>query len=484
METRKPNLIPGVTLGTRRGDGRVDWNAAADARYQVRHADTFLNRFTSLSSAYRDADEALINSRDNSRFMRSDIGIRECLDTRQRSVAMLNWHIEPETDWSPSQREFCDFLEQVCRRISHFTEYRRNCQHAIWYGKYGIQHRWGTQVVAGRNVCLPTPRHQDDWGWQPLNGDKLIFRQHVPGLSGKPGAYEGQLGIRVGSLHKAGDVVGGRWRIEPTDFGLGYFLSPSERRLLLVHKHQIEDAAYEDGARAGSIYGVGIRSVIYWEWVQKQETLSFLMEYMERMAGGIQVWKYPQGNVQAHDETRAAAESYNSGQEHILLVPVPPADGGQYGVEVIAPGFQGVETLHALLTEFFGHRIKRYILGQVLSSESEATGLGSGVASLHSQTLLQILKSDATALEETMTSDLLDSLIQINVQKGNWTAPGFRPRFIIETDEPDVEKKLEAWTRLIDRGVKFRLSDLYGLVGAAIPGQDDAVLEPRPVSTR
>lgn len=475
MPSRNQMPSPGVTVGKRSANGRIEWASPPSLRYPVRHIDTFRTRFSSLASVYRDYDEALLDSRDNSRFMRNDVGIRECLDSRQRSVAMLNWHIEPEDEFSKDQREFCDLLEQICRRISHFTEYRRNCQHAIWYGKYAVQHRWATQKIGGKSIYLPTPRHQDDWGWQPLSGDKLVFRQPRAGIAPNPGAYEGQLGIRVGSTFHAGDMIEGRWRVEPTDYGLAYFLTPSERRLLLVHKHQVEDAAYEDGARAGSIYGVGIRSVVYWEWVQKQETMSFLMEFLERMAGGIQVWKYPQGNAQAHDETRAAAEAYNSGQQHILLVPVPTADTGQYGVEVIDPGFNGVETLHSLLTEYFGHRIKRYILGQVLSSESEATGLGSGVADLHSQTLLQILKSDATALQETLTSDLLDSLIQINVQKGIWSEPGFRPRFVIETESPDVDKKLQAWTSLMDRGVKFRLTDLYNLVGAGIPGQDDGV---------
>jgi phage gp29-like protein len=61
----------------------------------------------------------------------------------------------------------------------------------------------------------------------------------------------------------------------------------------------------------------------------------------------------------------------------------------------------------------------------VLSSESAATGLGSGVANLHLDTLLQILKSDATNLEETLTSDLLDSILRVNVQKGIWHDPGF-----------------------------------------------------------
>lgn len=212
-------------------------------------------------------------------------------------------------------------------------------------------------------------------------------------------------------------------------------------------------------------------------WIQKQQTMAYLMEFIERMAGGIQIWKYPQGNMQAHEETKAAAEGYNSGEQHVLLVPVPAGDVGQYGVEVVNTGFDGLETLHSLLTQFFANRIKRYILGQVLSSESAATGLGSGVADLHAETLLQILKSDATNLEETLTCELLESLIRINVQKGLWHEPGFRPRFVIETEEADVQAKLQAWCNLLDRGLPIRKSDLYDMIGAATPGPGDDVLD-------
>lgn len=478
-------MMPGVIAGKRGENGRIQWDAPNGGRVLVSTTDSFLNNYSSLASVFRSPDEAMIDSRDNSRFMRQDIGIRECIDSRQRSVALLNWHIEPENDKSPDQVEFCGLLEKVCRRISHFTEYRRNCQHAIWYGHYGIQHRWGVQIVDGKSIYMPTPRHQDDWGWQPLNGDKLVFRQARADAEMPPGGYEGQIGIRVGYRYSIGDVIRGRWTVEgvqeyspiqATDFGLAYFLTPAERRLMLVHRHHVEDAAYEDGLRAGSIYGIGIRSVIYWEWKQKQETMAFLMEFIERMSGGIQIWKYPSGNQQAFEATKLAASNYNSGQEHILMVPVPPGDIGQYGVDVIEPGFGGIEVLQNMIHEYFGHRIKRYILGQILSSESDATGLGSGVAELHTDTLLQILKSDAINLEETLTSDLLMQIIRINVDRGVWRDPGFRPQFAIETEEADVDKKLEAWTALLDRGLSIRKKDLYDIIGAAAPTPEDDVL--------
>lgn len=476
--------LSNMRFGKRGLDGRINWAPPNDGRQLVAHVDTFINRYSSIASVYRDADEALIDDRDNARYMRNDLGIRECIDSRQRSVSLLGWHLQPEDDKSEDQTTFCSMLEKIIRKISHFTEYRWSCQNAIWYGKYGIQHRWGVQVIDNKSVYLPTPRHQDDFGWQPLHGDKLVFRQKPIGWGNMPpGGYEGQLGIRVGGNFGLGDVINGRWKVEsvqsqvqPTDYGLAYFLTPAERRLMLVHKHHIEDAAYEDGLRAGSMYGIGIRSVIYWEWKQKQETLAYMMEYLERMSGGIQIWKYPSGNKQAEDAATAAAENYNSGQQHILLVPVPPGDVGEYGVEVNEPGFGGIEVVQQLVEGYFSHRIKRYILGQVLSSEAEATGLGSGVAELHLDTLLQIIRSDAINLEETLTSDLVATIIKVNVEKKVFADPGFLPRFTIETEEPDIDKKLEAVAQMMDRGLKVASKPVYEMIGMEPPGPDDEII--------
>lgn len=469
------NRMAGVEFLMHGADGSKQWVAPNMGRYPISHIDTFQSYFSSFSKVYRDSDEALIDSRENARFMLNDVGVRECLEARKRMVSLLNWHIEPEDSKSSDQKQFCEMLEKIVRRIKNLTEYRFWMQMAIWFGKVGIQHRWRAEVVGGKSIWMPKGRHQDDDGWRPIHGDKLVFRQERPQMV--QGAYEGQMGIRVGWMHhKEGDVIQNRWRVESTNYGLAYFLSPSERRLLLVHKHHREDAAFEDGIRAGSINGLGIRSIIYAEWLQKQETMAFMMSYVERMAGGITIWKYPQGNQQAEAETKAAAENYNSGQEHALLVPVPLGeDGNQYGVEVMEPGFQGIEILQNLIKDYFGNRIKRFILGQVLSSEAESTGMGSGVADLHLDTLLQIIKSDATAHEETLSSELLEAIIKINVDKKTFADPGFKPRFVCETEEPDVDKKLEACIALMDKQIKFRQNDLYDLVGMAMPTPTDLV---------
>jgi phage gp29-like protein len=452
--------------------GRIRFMPPNFGEFPVSHISTFQGYYGSAAKVYRDYDEAIKASLDNARYMRNDCGVMECIEARQRAVCLLNWHIEPEDEKSHEQKELCEALTKILQRIRRFTEYRYNLMHAIWYGKYAIQHRFGWQDVGGKMRLLPTPRHRDDTGWLPINGDKLVFRHDATNIPSD--GYFGQMGIRVGQHYSAGDTLMDRHRIEATERGMAYFLSPWQRNLLAVHKHTIEDAAYEDGIDAGTIHGVGIRSRIYWEWVQKQESLAFLMEYLERSAGGIELWHFPAGNAQAKAEVEEAAKKRIGNGRNLMLVPIPMGDDGhQYGVQVIEPGMAGIDTLHSILTDYFGHRIKRYILGQVLSSEAEATGLGSGVAELHLDTLMQIIRYDAQNLEETLTFELLRQIQTFNFPK----SAGIHLTFRVDTESPDVEKKLEAWARAYEMGCRLRERDVMDMIGAAMPAAEDRVLQ-------
>jgi phage gp29-like protein len=440
----------------------------------VPHVLSFQGLFGTWSRVYRASDEALKDSLENARFMRNDPTIMECVESRQRSVALLPWHLEPEDEKSHDQEDLCNKIEKVLNRIRRFTEYRRVLLEAIWYGRSGIQHSWNWNSVAGHMRLMPHAiRGQEDMGWLPIHGDKLVFRYD----DGTYDTWPGQVGIRVGARFGALDrIMTERWaeRVEPTDRGPAYFLTDYERDQIIIHKHMIEDGAYEDGVDAGTIHGVGIRSRIYWTWFQKQQALAFLMEYMERSAGGIEVWTYPWGNKDALSKVKAAAEYRISGGHNITFVPKPLGeDKDAYGVEFVEPGMQGIELLKELITDMYGHLIKRYIMGQVLSSETAPTGLGSGVSELHLDTLLQILSYDGNNLEETITTELVR-----RIKDWNWpSAKDIDIRFKIDMEEPDVLEKLESWMRVYEMGAALKERDVMDLVGAAIPTEDDKILQ-------
>jgi len=433
------------------------------------HVVTFQGILRNVARTYYVSDEAMQHSWENARFMRNDPGIMECLEQRQRSTALLGWHLEAEDEKNAAQKTLVDELSAIIRQIPNFLKYRENLLYALWYGKYAVAHRYRWKTIGGK-MRVAVER------WRPVNGDKLVFR-----YDDGTGEYDDdQVGIRVGAGYTAGSQIANRWVIErfgkiaPTDHGLAYFLEHWERPLLAIHKHMIEDAEYEAPDRAGAIHGVGIRNRLYWLWYQKQETLAWLMEYLERSAFGMEIWSYPAGNAQAKADTLKAAEERIGQGRNIVLVPRhPDSDVLSTDVKRIEPGMAGADALDRIIREYFGWQIKRYILGQILTSETASTGLGSGVATIHLDTYLQIVRYDAINLGETLTTDLVQPLLRYNWPK----YAGCPIRFVIETESPDVEGKLVAWERAYNMGLKLRAADVAELIGAAIAQPDEDTLQ-------
>jgi len=434
------------------------------------HVLTFQGILSSIARVYRPSDEALRDSYSNARFMRNDCSIMECLEQRKRSTALLDWHLEPEDATDPAAQWVADQLTKIVSRIPRFMQYRDSLLDALWYGRSAIRHRYEWQIVDKRNrICVAE--------WAPVHGDKLVFRYDDG--TGKHTAEN--VGIRVGAGYAAQHPALKQWaditkgeKIEPTDWGLAYFLDPWEREMLAIHKHQIEDGEYEDPENAGRIHGIGIRSRIYWCWFQKQEALAWLMEYLERSGFGIEIWYYPYGNPEAKAKTREAAEERIGQGRNIIMVPRPVGDQAQsYGVERIEPGMAGAGLLQDILTTYFGHQIKRYILGQTLTSEASNTGLGSNLGEIHLATYMDIIRYDATNLQETLTTELVDRLKLYNF-------PAYRDvrvLFKIKTESDRIEERLNAWRQAYDMGIKLKARDVYDMIGAAEPGPEDDALQ-------
>ncbi len=440
----------------------------------LRHPFTFQGIAGSQAKVYRPSDEAIQDSFDNAKFMRNDVTVMECVEMRQRMVALLDWSIEPEDSKDPEQVGVADILTKMLKKIPRFMQYRENLLHATWYGKYGIQHKWGYRWVAGKMRPMPLK-------WLPVNGDKIVFR-YDDGLNDH---RADQIGIRVGagiysapdmqnSLQQSMDRRGFHGKIESTDHGLAYFLDTWERILLAVHKYRIEDGEYHDPSNAGRIHGLGIRSVIFWTWFQKQETLANMMEYLERSATGIEIWYYPMANADAEKKMRKAAEEKIGNGRNVILVPRPTGEDGQvYGVERIEPGMAGVEQLKSVVTEYFGHSIKRYILGQTLTTEASATGLGSTLADVQLDTLMQIVRYDSMLLEETIETDLLSPIKKLAFPDHANVDYKFR----IHTSEPDADSMIGAMMKAYDMGLRIDAQQIRDLIGSPKPEEDAEVLD-------
>lgn len=428
----------------------------------IPHITTFQSLISSASKTYRNPDQAIRQSRENAIIMRNDCAIMECLEARQRRTALLNWHIEPDDPKSLDQKDLADKVTKALTETPRFTEYRRVLLEALWFGRYGVENIFGFDYRLGRRRTVIKK-------WLPRHGDKLVFRFD----DGEHKYRDDEVGIRVMTMGLKGDDVLGRYKVEPTDQGLAYFLEPWERSRLVIHRHMIEDAAYEDPMSAGSIHGVGIRSRIYWTWFQKQETLAMLMEYMERTSQGLWVYRYPAGNPQALAEVRKIAEQQTV--SNVILMPASPGDPAMdaYAIERVEPNAAGSEVLMRIGKEYFGELIKRYILGQTLTSEAQATGMGSGVSEAHRETLDDIVEYDAQNLEETLTTDLVEVVKNFN----HPDARNIKLRFKIDTESSGADKQLDAAERAWNIGLKIKSADIYDMIGLSKPAEDDEVLQ-------
>jgi hypothetical protein len=429
-------------------------------RATLPHLIMFSGMNTSLSRSYRHADEAMRDSIPNAHMMLNDPQITEPLFARMRKTALYNWHIEPGNSKDPEQKALAKEIEGIIKRTPYFTMYRFALQLAIWYGRYANENQFGSRRdERGRRQYYVSK-------WTPVSGDKLVFRYD----DGRGEFDPDQVGIRVSPALAPRDIIAGDRALEPTAEGMAYFLEPWEQKAWVIHKHMRMDGEYEDPLSAGKIHGVGLRSFLYWIWLLKQEALAQLTEIVEKSARGFTIYWYPSGNDTARDEVEKIARE--QAHQNIILMPKDP-ELEQYGIDNIEPNIQGLTALQDLIKEHFGHQIKRLILGQTLSSEADATGMGSGVADLHMDTLMEISKFDSLALEETLTRHLVAPLRDYNYPRYRHIDLYFK----IDCDTAKPAEELDAAERMWRMGVKLKTSEVMDRAGFSKPDQDDEVLQ-------
>jgi phage gp29-like protein len=441
------------------------------------HVVTFQGIISSVSRVYRYYDEAMKASLENARFMRNDLTIMEPVEQRRRACALLNWHLEVDDEDDPAQKKLAEDLTKLVKQIPNFLKFKEVLLDAVWFGKNAVQFAWKWKRCNGVTPVNDFGQNLVIDRWKPLHGDKVVFRYDDGTREYDPN----QVGIRVGAGYTAGDKgiqgrlsASGRRKVEPTDYGLAYFLEPYERQLLAIHKHMVEDGEYEDPQSAGKIHGLGIRSRIYWTWYLKQECFAHMMEFLERSSTGIEIWYYPWGNPDAKALVEKAAQDRIGNARNIILMPRPVGEDAQaFGIEMVQPNLAGIEAMRTLIDEYFGNLIMRYVLGQTMTNKPQSAGLGSDLPQIQLGSYLQIIRYDAINLGETLTTDIVDVLKEKNYPH----LTDMPCRFVVDTESEDVESKLTAWKSAYEVGVKTKASDWLKMIGASKPEGEDEVIQ-------
>lgn len=450
-----PLLDPAVVAGTPSPEVVEAAKPMTDsAGFLLPHYRTFSAVFNQFSKVYRwTSDEAIKHSSVNALAMRRDVFIMGVLRERGLAVVQTPWHIEPEDPKDEVQKDAAGRLTDVIKRTPFLQRMLLNLHEASWYGRYASQVRTGPAKILGQEATIVADH-------RPVNGDKIQF------------LWDGTPCVMVQSM-ATGDLAKQGATIKTGERSPMLVLDkPYWRDRFVIHTHETDDADYFESEMAGGVHGVGIRSRIYWAWWLRDELLSWMISYMEKVgAGGMRLFYYEDGNATAKANAEQAARDYS--QSAALAVPLPAgADKKTAGVEIIQAPMGGIDTLCAIIADYFERHIERYIIGQSMSSKTEATGIGGDAqAGMKADSKYRIIKFDCNNLEESLTTDLVRPLQALN-------CPGIdcRMAWVFDLETPESKDRLEACNTVISMGIAVKVDEVRAFAGLSKPDPDDEVV--------
>lgn len=354
-------------------------------------------------------DQALNDSIPNALAMENDPVIYSALNDRQIQTAQVSWHIEPFDETNPAEVEAAQAITRTIEHMPGRQQYRMWLLDAIWRGKSAVEMVYQWDFSNGRRTLRPVD-------WWPLNGDKL---------RGNPAR---EWGVYVYGAFPGSAIS--------SDQGMVHMLTPGERQQFVIHQFEPRDANWMQPNFAGQVLGVGLRSRIYWFWWLKTNTFAMLTNYLERFAQGVTILRYPAHDAQAKQEMIALAQQQWG--KAVMIFPRWPSERGNDSNDFqrIEAGTASPALLQELVTNYYDSEIRRAILHQDLTTGTAPTGMGSGVAMAHSDTMSRVVKYDCIDLQETEQRDLVNMLYR-------WDFPGIRPgRIVYEIDDPNAEELL------------------------------------------
>ena len=377
-------------------------------------------------------------------MMRMDADIEGVLRSLLVTLAGLEWSVTADDDENPRTQELASRIADIVNAIPRRSDLFRAMHEAVWYGVSA------TNIVYEKDAKLGVRVAE----WIPFASDTLAFDQR------------GNVAMRVGSAYINESSV--------TDLGfdsLVHLFDENERRAIVLHRVFTTAPNFIDPNSADQVYrGVGARDVCWYIWLLKQEILQNAAAYAERYALGIRVGYYPAGNDAAKNEMLTVLQ--NLVNDNSVVLPRIGPNESMYDID-IKDANAGRAQIFMEMVDWCSSKLKEAILGQSLSSEAGGTGMGSGVADLHADTLSRVIRYHADALAESITTDLVRVVAKM---LGASDDEARAVRFVFAPARPDVKEQMSAIRDFIAIGGRVSERAVRELLGLTEPSDGDAIL--------
>lgn len=177
-------------------------------------------------------------------------------------------------------------------------------------------------------------------------------------------------------------------------------------------------------------YGEALFSRLYWPVFFRSQGWRFWAQFLERFGTPLLLGKT------MGDASALATALAGAAQDAVIVA------GNNDEISAVESGKDGQQ--FKLFEEAILSRIQKSILGQTLSSDAKATGLGSGLADLHKQVLEEKRRADVRLVTATVQR-LIDALSHFN---------GFQaPQFVLADDAGLERDRAERDEILVKNGI-------------------------------
>lgn len=339
---------------------------------------------------------------------------------RAGAVITLDWSIEPPADASRAEKKAAAWVEDILRTVvDDLEDVMLAMMDGVGHGFAPIELEWARLG----NEMIPKfhPRPQD---WFRLSPDRRQLRLNDASAEGAPLTSMGWI------LHSPGK------------------------------------------AKTGYLSRMALYRVLVWPFIYKSYSIGDLAEFLETYGLPIILGKYYQG---AQPDEKASLMRAVTALGHDARAIMPK----EMEIEIQKVTGSGDSATHLSMVDWAERSQSKAILGQVLSAEAKATGMGSGVADLQGEVRNDILKADARQIAGTLTRDLIYPLIAFNLPG----IDGLRrcPRFVFDLGEAeDLKLFSEALPALAQGGARIPVSWVHEKLRIPEAGADEAVFGAKP----
>lgn len=327
-----------------------------------------------------------------------DAHLRCEFDKRAGAVLTLDWSIEPPSNATAREKKTAAMVEAMLRdTVDDLEDVILRMMEAVGHGFAPIEiewERWGAEYLPKFH-----PRPQT---WFQTDST----RRHLRLNDGSPDGAE------------------------PIPMGW------------VMHQHT--------KVKTGYLGRMGLSRVLVWPFIYKAYSIGDFAEFLETYGLPIIVGKYMQGST---PEEKASLMRAVSALGHDARAIMP--DGMSLEIQKITGGGEGSH--HLNMVQWAEGAQSKAILGQVLSAEAKATGLGSGVADLHAEVRGDILAADARQIAGTLTRDLVYPLVVLN--GGGIDSLRRCPRWVFDMGEAeDLAAYADNLPKLAQGGLRIPVS--------------------------